>query len=501
MKILLIRPPVPKFTIGLKNIMICEPLELEYVAAGITGHEVRILDLILEKGLSKCLVEFKPDIVGTSCYINGVNEVIKICRQVKMWDPYCTTVVGGVQASKVPQDFSDPSVDCIVLGDGTSIIQEIVNAVQYKLPLNSIPGLAFPCGNNEVCLSDPRNYMFNADLLPLPRRDLTKQLKSKYYYLFHQPVALMKTTWGCWYRCNFCYTWQITSGNIYSRSPESIVDELNQIDCNDIYIVDDIFLINPSRLFKLAELIRKNNIKKNYLVYSRADFIVSHPEIVKEWAEIGLKAVFIGLEASTDPELDSMNKECTVDFNRRSIEILRQNKIDTYGSLIPQPDYDVKDWDRLYDFIEKNNLYYVNISPLTPIPGTDIWDQYKDKIIVSRKAHSLWDFSHSVLPTKISLKKYYRLLLKTYTKTCLNIRRANKLSLRTRPPIFSYRYIRLWLGAIKIFIQFFSAHKHHRQKNIIIAENRGIELINSNASQNNLQPKKLIRELEVGRIS
>ncbi|MEJ2194183.1 MAG: hypothetical protein P8X73_04915 [Ignavibacteriaceae bacterium] len=41
MKILLIRPPVPKFTIGLKNIMICEPLELEYVAAGITGHEVR----------------------------------------------------------------------------------------------------------------------------------------------------------------------------------------------------------------------------------------------------------------------------------------------------------------------------------------------------------------------------------------------------------------------------------------------------------------------------
>ena len=500
MKILLIRPPVPKFTIGLKNIMICEPLELEYVAAGVDGHEVQILDLIIEKGLSKRLIDFKPDIVGTSCYITGVNEVIKICRKVKSWNAKCVTVVGGVQASRAPEDFSDSSVDCIVLGDGTSIIQEIINAVENNVPLHRIHGLAIPEDYNKVYYSAPRDYMPQADLLPFPRRDLVKHLQHKYYYLFHQPVALLKTTWGCWYKCNFCFTWQITNGNIYARSPESIAEELTQIKSKDVYIVDDIFLINPSRLSILAELIRKKNIKKNYLVYSRADFIVNYPEIIREWAGIGLTAVFIGLEASTDPELNSMNKECTVDFNYRSIEILRQNQIDTYGSLIPQPDYNQEDWDRLYNFIEKTGLYYVNISPLTPMPGTDIWNQYKDKIMVSRKAHPLWDLSHCILSTKLPLKKFYRLLLKTYAKTCLDIKRANKLSLRTRPSVFSYRYLRLWFGAIKIFIQFISAHRHHNRKNIMIAENCGPELTKINSEYISKPLGDLSSKIKVGRI-
>src|SRR5688500_12571625 len=98
MKILLVRPAVPEHTIGLKNIMICEPLELEYVAAGLKGHEVQIMDLIVEKGFKKRLKEFNPDVVGTSSYISGVNEVIKLCRETKRWKPDCLTIVGGVQA-------------------------------------------------------------------------------------------------------------------------------------------------------------------------------------------------------------------------------------------------------------------------------------------------------------------------------------------------------------------------------------------------------------------
>ena len=67
MRILLVRPPVPEHTIGLKHVMVCEPLELEYVAAGAEGHEIKIFDMILEKGLDKQLRTFRPDIVATSC--------------------------------------------------------------------------------------------------------------------------------------------------------------------------------------------------------------------------------------------------------------------------------------------------------------------------------------------------------------------------------------------------------------------------------------------------
>jgi radical SAM superfamily enzyme YgiQ (UPF0313 family) len=308
------------------------------------------------------------------------------------------------------------------------------------------------------------------DSLPFPRRELVAHLAHRYYYLFHQPVATVKTTWRCWYECNFCFTCHITDGMVYSRSPESIVEELSQVHCNDIYIVDDIFLIHPDRLGRLAQLLRQRGIRKNFLVYARADFIADHEEIVREWSDLGLRAVIVGLEAATDAELESMHKRCTVEANRRSVEILRRHGVDTYGSLIPRPDYLPEDWHRLWRFIEETGLYYVNISPLTPMPGTPIWKEYQDKISVSREAFPLWDLSHCVLPTRVPLKQFYRSLLKLYARTILDIGRANRLTLRTRPPVWSWKYVRLWLGAVKIMVQFINAHRHHSPRALRRAE-------------------------------
>jgi radical SAM superfamily enzyme YgiQ (UPF0313 family) len=472
MRILLVRPPVPRHTMGLKHVMICEPLELEYVAAGLHGHEVEILDLIVERGLEARLRRFEPDVVGTSCYVTGVNEVIKLLRAVKRWNPACRTVVGGVHASRAPEDFADPSVDCIVLGDGTTVMPEVVAAFEAGRDLRDVPGLALPRGS-AVQRTEGRAYMPHPDTLPLPRRDLVAHLQHRYYYLFHQPVATMKTAWGCWYKCNFCFTWQITDGHAYARSPESIVAELETIAAKDVYIVDDIFLIKPSRLKRLAQLIREKGIRKNYLVYARADFICENEDIIAEWAGLGLTAVFIGLEAATNPELHAMDKGTTVDFNREAIAVLRRHGIDTYGSLIPQPDYVKEDWERLWRFIEDTGLYYVNISPLTPLPGTAIWDEYADRLTVSRRAHGLFDLSHVLLPTRVPLKEYYRSLLWLYMRTCLDPRRANRLALRTRPPIWSPTYLRLWVGALRILLQMLRAHRHHEPRELALAEDRG----------------------------
>jgi len=473
MRVLLIRPPVPKHTIGLKHLMICEPLELEYVAAGIPEHEVSILDMILEGGLENRLKRFAPDIVATGCYINGVNEVKKICRQTKLWNSRCVTIVGGVHASVAPEDFADPAIDCIVLGDGTSIIAELVSAVQRGQPFEDIPGLAIPAGDSAVVRTALREYMPDPNSLPFPRRDLVGHLQHHYYYLFHQPVALMKTTWGCWYKCNFCVTWCVTGGRPYSRSPESIVDEIEQIPQHEVYIVDDIFLFDSERLSAIHGLLNRRGIKKNFLVYGRADFIAENEDTLRQWSEIGLKAVIVGLEATTDEELTTMLKRSTVDLNRRAIDVLRRNRIDIYASFIVQPSYRQKDWNRLEQFIQDSGIYFVNISPETPMPGSVIWQQYADQLSVPRKAHGLWDLAHPVLPTEVPLKDFYRSLIRAYARTVLDLRRANRLVLRTRPPVWSRRYLRLWLGALLVFLQLRGAHRHHQKRGLVEAEYAG----------------------------
>jgi hopanoid C-3 methylase len=473
MKVLLVRPPGPRHTMGLKHVMICEPLELEYVAAGLAGHDVQILDLIVERGFERRLREFQPDVIGTSCYITGVNEVIKLCRAAKRWNPGVRTVVGGVHAARAPEDFADHSVDCIVLGDGTTIVSELLDAFASGRPLEEIPGLALPISDDEVGFTAERRYMPRPDSLPLPRRDLVAHLRRHYYYIFHRPVATVKTTWGCWYRCNFCYTWQVTGGTPYSRSPESIVDELASIDCEEIYIVDDIFLINRRRLGRIAALMRERGVRKKIFCYGRADFIAENEDVIAEWAELGLTAVLIGLEASTNRELDSMNKETTVDHNRLAVEVLRRHGVDTYGSLIPDPDYSRSDWEQLWRFIDDAGLYYLNVSPLTPLPGTAIWEEYRDRIQVPRRAHGLWDLSHAVLPTRMPLADFYHELRRIYTRAVLSISRANRLTLRTRPPVLSVAYLRIWWGALRIFLQFRRAAQHHSTRELARAMDRG----------------------------
>jgi radical SAM superfamily enzyme YgiQ (UPF0313 family) len=162
-----------------------------------------------------------------------------------------------------------------------------------------------------------------------------------------------------------------------------------------------------------------------------------------------------------------------VDANRRAIEVLRRHGVDTYGSLIPNPDYTPDDWAHLQRFIDETGLYYLNVSPLTPLPGTAIWDEFRDRVVVSRKAHGLWDLSHAVLPTRMPLRDFYRALVGIYVKTCLSIPRANRLTLRTRPPVFSRAYLRLWGGAVRIYLQFMRAHRHHTPRALREAMNVG----------------------------
>ena len=476
MKILLVRPPVPKHTIGLKHIMICEPLELEYVAANLQGHDLMIFDHLVEKGFQKRFINFSPDIVVSSCYKTGTNEVIKIFRWVKSVNPECITITGGVHATLVPEDYADISVDIIGIGDGTFLLSEIIDKLQNGESLFTIPGIAIPISEGKLIKTSNRPYMTKPDALPLPRRDLVAHLKDKYYYLMHKPVVTMKTTWGCWYKCNFCFTWKITDGISYSRSPESIVEELLTIDATEIYIVDDIFLINKSRLKKIEALLKANGIQKNYLCYARADFIVENEDVIKDWSELGLKAVFIGLEAVTDEELTSMNKQLPADYNRKAIEILRKYEIDTYGSLIPGAEYEKKDWERLWRFIKETKLYYVNISPATPLPGAENYPALKSNLTIPEDAHDLFDLSHQLSPTKMPLKAYYRELLKLYARTILNTKRAKENTFRTLPSIWNLNYWKVILGAMKIGRQFYESHNHHSSKELARSRYKGIAL-------------------------
>jgi len=86
LSILLIRPRPPKETIGLQHVMICEPLELEYLVGNIDKNKasVEIIDMILEKKPIEFFVDkYKPHIIGMTAYITHVGVVKEMAKAIK----------------------------------------------------------------------------------------------------------------------------------------------------------------------------------------------------------------------------------------------------------------------------------------------------------------------------------------------------------------------------------------------------------------------------------
>lgn len=462
-RILLVRPPQPHQSIGLRHLMVCNPIELEYVAATCPEHDVRIFDGILDRGLEAELAAFRPQILGTTAYINSVGEVARIVAAARVHAPEAIVVVGGVHATGVPEDFAAAAPDLLVRGDGMAAFREIVDRVaRQERDFSGIPGVV---GRDDLAASRlggvPR--FADPDSLPFPARELNRRHWERYWYVYHRPVTMMKTSFGCPYRCSFCYCWRITGGEHRVRSPESIGEELERIWAPEVYLVDDDFLLSEERLWAIHDQLRRRNIRKGFFCYGRSDFIASHPEVVKALSRAGLKAVVVGVESTSQGELDAFDKRTDAAVHEAAFAVLREAKVDVYASFILGPTWGDREFRDLEKYILRNRLYYVILQPLMPLPGTALWDEWRDRVFIRRDHHAIWDISHLAVPSRLPMWRFYGWMLRLYLHSYFSLWRVPGLRLRTMPPLLSREVPAVLWGALKVGAQLATAPLSYRR--------------------------------------
>ena len=418
MKILLIRPKPHRDTIGLQSVMICEPLELMELAAVLknNGYQVEIIDMILEKKSIKHFIEIhKPDVVGITGYISHISIMKAYAKQIKAISSKIKVIVGGVYVTVCPQDFVDENIDLV--------------AISADSFYNFIG-----CKNKQK---------------QLPFRDLPGRYLKKYYYLFQENCALIKTSFGCPYSCKFCFCKEITP--YVARSIDEVIEELKTIVQKEVYIVDDDFLFNRNRLIEFAEKLKENDINKHFLVYGRADFIAGNEDVIKTLSEVGLSAVIVGVEASSQEELNSYNKKTQLSDNVIAIKTLQKYNIECYATVVLGIEWDKSNFNHLYQFIKENKLVFVNLQPLTPMPHTPYFEEFKDRLIIPYNDHEKWDMAHLVVnPVKLSVRRYYWNIIKLYYR--ITISPSNIAYMFKRYGV--HTTIKLSVGAAKITIQY-----------------------------------------------
>ncbi|MCL2457312.1 MAG: radical SAM protein [Desulfobulbus sp.] len=428
MNILLVRPKPHKESINLHSMMICEPLELEYIAARVEqlGHHADIVDLILEKrALEYFLAQKKYTLVGFASYLTHVAVVKDLSGRVHAFDPSMVTMIGGVHAEVNPGDFYDPRIDLVIQGNAMTSMEHLLVLLEGADPSDfegrarvldhirsTIPGV-WRKGKERPPLEMEFPFSF-------PDRGKTRKYRKNYSYSYLSRCASIKTSFGCPFNCNFCYCICITQKNYFERDLREVIEEFKTIEEPNVYVVDDVFLLRRERVLEFCRLMEEADINKTFIVFGRADFVAENPDVMQRLRDVGLHAVFVGIEAFSEKDLISIGKNSSVTINVRAIEIIENLGMHCYCGLIAMPDWDRDDFDNVINFLKRFKRPIINIQPLTPLPGTACFEQYKNQLVIPRERHELWDLAHLMIkPLAMSPAEFYRNIMRVYYKTSL----------------------------------------------------------------------------------
>lgn len=341
-KIILINPPSP-FLISDK---IFNPLGILYISAYLKkyGYNPKIIDLAGNKKLP----DVNADIIGITATTPQYPYALKILNELKNRDLDALYVIGGPHATCSPETAKD--FDISVIGEGENAMLDI--AMQYPR--------VFPRFFKKP---PPNLYM-----LPFPDRTAI-DIHSYKYFIDDEQATTMITSRGCPYNCAFC-------SSIYNRvrlhSAEYVINEIKEIQrlgFSGLMFFDDIFILNKTRLFKICEYLKKEQIV--WRCFVRSD--LASREIMKIMAKSGCKEIGIGVETGSQKILDIVNKGTTVEQNTKTIEVARKYGIRSKAFIIiGLPGESKETINETEQFLEKTKPDELDITLYVPFPNTHI---------------------------------------------------------------------------------------------------------------------------------
>jgi hopanoid C-3 methylase HpnR len=390
-----------------------EPLGLELVAAAArrAGHAVRLIDLQCDTHADyfRLLERWRPEVVAFSGnYLANVPEIVDLAKATHARSPETTVVVGGHSVSFTAREVlahAEGAVACVLRGEGEASFPQLLDAIGHdRAALARVPGAVTPDGEGPAPA-----FVRHLDDLPAAR-DLLRH-RRRYYIGQLDPCASIEFSRGCPWDCTFCSAWTFYGRSYRLKSPECAVAEIERVPhVRGFFIVDDVAFIDAEHGMAIAEAIARKGIRKMYWLETRGDVLLRNREVFALWARIGLKTMFIGLEAVDEEGLRKFRKRISHSKNFEALAFARRLGVNVAINIIADPDWDrerfraIREWCREIPEV-------VNVSVNTPYPGTETWHTESRRLI--SRDYRLFDIQHVVLPTRLPLADFYEELVAT----------------------------------------------------------------------------------------
>jgi len=424
LRVLLVKPRNSTVHFGLAPFFRTEPLGLEYISGALQahGHNVSIVDMCFEyRSIAKLIKSLKPELIGISClHILDLAATLKHAKEIKAVDPSIFVAVGGHAISSYPKAMEENwSVDAICVGEGESVMVALCDALQNHTPLKDVPSLLLPTGNGSFTPAAESSDWLDLDQACCPDRAAAEKYRKHYVCLNYMPVWTMETTRGCRHRCKFCSVWQFYGGACRYHAPRNVRTDFENIGKN-VFIIDDLFWADPARSSELANELLASGERKNWiLVQSRVDLVSRSADLLKLWRPLAKNFdIFFGFESPTRQGLDSLHKGTDISKTLEAVKVARECGFGVTGNFIIDPDFTEENFIELWDFIEANQLFRVGFTILTPLPGTQYFEQSKAQLEVMD--WNQFDLHHLLWKPRLPVERFFELYCETWRRTVLN---------------------------------------------------------------------------------
>ena len=427
MNILLLRPIPGNERFGLGPFFRIEPLGMEYIARALTerGHNVDIADLRFTREVEHYLDRQRPGVVGIACmHALEMDDVLALVARVRRAAPDAFVIIGGHAAAAYPGPFRVSGIDAICTDDGERAVPRLVDALEAGRSASSVPGLLVRDGDVFVDTGAPEQT-FALDDVALPLRDPVEAWRRHYVCVQYRPMWLVETARGCPFRCSFCSVAPLYDRSVRERSIDLVCRDFASVGPN-VFVADDLFWHHESRSYELARELARRGIRKEFLlVQTRVDLVASHPELLEAWRQVADHFdIFFGFEAGTNEGLERLVKDTTVDRTEEALRVCRELHYGITGNFVIDPDWDERDFENLWSFVDQHGLARAGFTVLTPLPGTPYFDEMRRRI--RAESWSQFDMHHLLWEPKLGPERFFELYCETWRRSVLNLRGEKK---------------------------------------------------------------------------
>jgi anaerobic magnesium-protoporphyrin IX monomethyl ester cyclase len=376
------------------------PLGMLYIATYLreSGVDVSIIDEAAQgyslKGTVDWVKQENPDILGFSTCSSSGRKAALIAERVKQENPGIVTVFGNFfatfNAERILKKY--PFVDVIVRGEGEQTSLELAKCLEKNGDLKKVLGINFR-NNGQIISTPDRPLIKDVDSLPFPDREM---LDVEYHNTTAGLVVAPKkfssflSSRGCVFQCRFCGCRRLARNLWRSRSVDNIMEELHLLSSQgykQFLFVDDNFTLNPKRVIKLCQRLKKEKVDIEFFAEGRVDNCPRN--MLQEMVRANCRMVYFGIENATQRILDYYDKRTTPKQAEDASKKARKAGIDVIVAsfILGAPNETRKEIQNTLKFAQKIRVDIPQFNILATFPGTDIWEELKMQGLVDEEKH------------------------------------------------------------------------------------------------------------------